>query len=85
MRTEPLILSIRFLVFDREPYRTKTGTDIRLLLIAYRTAPHQFWCGTDRGLAPKLVRSIDKRFKFVLVRIENRTAPMFTFALNING
>jgi hypothetical protein len=25
-RTEPLILTVRFLVFDREPYRTKTGT-----------------------------------------------------------
>ena len=24
-RTEPLILTIRFLVFDREPYRTKNG------------------------------------------------------------
>ena len=24
-RTEPLILTVRFLVFDREPYRTKVG------------------------------------------------------------
>ena len=39
-RTEPLIVTVRFLVFDREPYRTKVGTFIRLLL---RTAnvPHQ--------------------------------------------
>ena len=38
-RTEPLILTVRFLVFDREPYRTKSGTVIRLLLrIANRTA-----------------------------------------------
>ena len=38
-RTEPLIVTVRFLVFDREPYRTKMGTIIRLLLrIANRCA-----------------------------------------------
>ena len=38
-RTEPLILTVRFLVFDREPYRTKIGIFIRLLLrTANRTA-----------------------------------------------
>ena len=31
-RTEPLILTVRFLVFDPEPYRTKMRTVIRLLL-----------------------------------------------------
>ncbi len=36
-RTEPLIVTVRFLVFDREPYRTKMETVIRLLL---RTAIH---------------------------------------------
>ena len=29
-RTEPLILTVRILVFDREPYRTKMGIVIRL-------------------------------------------------------
>jgi hypothetical protein len=39
-RTEPLIVTVRFLVFDREPYRTKMETVIRLLLrTAIRTAP----------------------------------------------
>ena len=38
-RTEPLILTVRVLVFDREPYRTKMETVIRLLLrTANRTA-----------------------------------------------
>ena len=38
-RTEPLILTVRILVFYREPYRTKMGTVIRLLLrTANRTA-----------------------------------------------
>ena len=36
---EPSILTVRFLVFDREPYRTKRGTVIRLYLrTANRTA-----------------------------------------------
>ena len=43
-RTEPLIVTVRILVFDREPYRTKMETVIRLLLrtanrTAIRTAP----------------------------------------------
>jgi hypothetical protein len=39
-RTEPLILTVRVFVFDREPYRTKMETVIRLLLrTAIRTAP----------------------------------------------
>ena len=45
-RTEPLILTVRILVFDREPYCTKMGTVISLLL---RTAIHA---------APKLVRCV---------------------------
>jgi hypothetical protein len=32
-RTEPLILTVLILVFDREPYRTKMETVIRLLRI----------------------------------------------------
>ena len=40
-RAEPLILTVRFLVFDREPYRTKMGTVIRLVLkSANRTLPN---------------------------------------------
>ena len=31
-RTEPLIVTVRFLVFDREPYRTKSGTIIRFFI-----------------------------------------------------
>jgi hypothetical protein len=31
-RTEPLIVTVRFLVFDREPYRIKMKTVIHLLL-----------------------------------------------------
>jgi hypothetical protein len=38
-RTESLIVTVRFLVFDREPYRTKMETVFRLLLrTANRTA-----------------------------------------------
>ncbi len=38
-RTEQLILTVRVLVFDHEPYRTKMETIIRLLLrTANRTA-----------------------------------------------
>jgi hypothetical protein len=53
-RTEPLIVTVRFLVFDREPYRTKMETVIRLLLrTANRTSfsavriavPQQNWSG----------------------------------------
>ena len=51
-RTEPLIFTVRILVFDREPYRTKMGTVIRLLLrtanrTAIRTAPKLVRYGTD--------------------------------------
>ena len=39
-RTEPLILTVRFLVFDREQYRTKMNTVNRLILrTANRIAP----------------------------------------------
>ena len=31
-RTEPLILTVRFLVFDREPYRTQMGNVTRFYL-----------------------------------------------------
>ena len=44
-RTEPLILTVRFLVFDREPNRTKMGTVIRLLL---RTATVRYSTDTVR-------------------------------------
>ena len=40
-RTEPLILIVRFLVYDRQPYCTKIGTVIRWSLrTANRTAPN---------------------------------------------
>ena len=35
-RTEPLILTVRFLAYEREPYRINMATVIRLLL---RTVP----------------------------------------------
>jgi hypothetical protein len=36
---EALVLTVRFLVFDREPYRTKKGIVIRLLFVTMnRTA-----------------------------------------------
>ena len=59
-RTEPIIFIIRFLVFDREPYRTKMRTVVRLLL---RNANRTKWGTVIRFLlwtanrtAPKLVR-----------------------------
>ena len=58
--TEPLILTVRFLVFGREPYRTKMRTVIRLVL---RTTNRTKWgtvirllLGTANRTAPKLVR-----------------------------
>ena len=39
-RTETLIMTVQFLVFDREPYRTKIGTLTRLVLrTTNRTVP----------------------------------------------
>ena len=49
-RKEPLILTVLFLVFDREPYRNKMGTVIRLVL----GTPGKFTSKIDAQLGVKL-------------------------------
>ena len=75
-RTEPLILTVRFLVFDREPYRTKIGIVIFFLLrTANRTAskwaplPIYIW-------GPRTVPHQERTVIRLYLRTANRTAPI---------
>ena len=71
-RIEPLILTIRFLVFDREPYRTKKGTVIRLnLRTANRTNLQRLSIHrTNFGAVPRAVRTRYGSVRFDTVRFD---------------